>query len=62
MWQSIYDEMKNQNLVDHFVEGVPDKQDLFALINSNSNTNALEFPVHQLLIFDDLLRNNSTER
>ena len=55
-WQSLYDEMKNQKLVDHFIEGIPDQESLMSMIDSSSNTSgSLSYPDHQLLIFDDLL-------
>ena len=55
-WQSLYDEMKNQKLVDHFIEGIPDQESLMSMIDSSSNTSgSLSYPAHQLLIFDDLL-------
>ena len=55
-WQSLYDEMKNQKLVDHFIEGIPDHESLMSMIDSSSHTSgSLSYPDHQLLIFDDLL-------
>ena len=55
-WQSLYDEMKNQKLVDHFIEGIPDQESLMSMIDSSSHTSgSLSYPDHQLLIFDDLL-------
>ena len=55
-WQSIYDKMKLHKLVDYFIEGIPDHESLMTLIDNNSQwNNSLSNPVHQLLIFDDLL-------
>lgn len=55
-WQSLYDEMKNQKLVDHFIEGIPDHESLMSMIDSSTHTSgSLSYPDHQLLIFDDLL-------
>ena len=55
-WQSIYDKMKLHKLVDYFIEGIPDHESLMTLIDNNSQWNkSLSNPVHQLLIFDDLL-------
>ena len=55
-WQSIYDEMKLQKLVDYFVEGIPDHESLMSMIDNNAHqSNSSSFPDHQLLIFDDLL-------
>ena len=52
----MYDEMKTQNLVDNFVEGIPDEETLMMMIDSSSHlSGSLSFPDHQLLIFDDLL-------
>ena len=50
------DEMKTQNLVDHFIEGISDEETLMMMIDSSSNlSGSLSFPDHQPLIFDDLL-------
>ena len=55
-WQSIYDKMKLHKLVDYFIEGIPDHESLMTLIDNDSQwNNSLSNPVHQLLIFDDLL-------
>ena len=55
-WQKMYEEMKTQNLVDNFIEGIPDEETLMMMIDSNSHlSGSLSFPDHQLLIFDDLL-------
>ena len=55
-WQNMYDEMKTQKLVDHFIEGIPDQESLMSMIDNSSHTSkSLSFPDHQLLIFDDLL-------
>ena len=55
-WQSIYDEMKLQKLVDYFIEGIPDHDSVISLIDNNSQlSKSSSFPDHQLLIFDDLL-------
>ena len=55
-WQSLYDEMKDQKLVDHFIEGIPDQESLMSMIDNSSHTSgSLSYPDHQLLIFDDLL-------
>ena len=54
-WQTIYDEMKLQKLVDNFIEGIPDNENFLAFIDSNSSSKFSTFPNHQLLIFDDLL-------
>ena len=55
-WQKMYDEMKTQNLVDNFIEGIPDEETLMMMIDSSSHlSGSLSFPDHQLLIFDDLL-------
>ena len=55
-WQKMYDEMKTQKLVDHFIEGIPDQESLMSMIDNSSHTSrSLSFPDHQLLIFDDLL-------
>ena len=48
--------MKTQNLVDNFIEGIPDEETLMMMIDSSSHlSGSLSFPDHQLLIFDDLL-------
>ena len=55
-WQNMYDEMKSQKLVDHFIEGIPDQESLMSMIDDSSHTSgSLSHPDHQLLIFDDLL-------
>ena len=55
-WQKMYDEMKTQKLVDHFIEGIPDQESLMSMIDNSPHTSkSLSFPDHQLLIFDDLL-------
>ena len=55
-WQNIYDEMKSQKLVDHFIEGIPDQESLLSMIDNNAHiSKSSSFPDHQLLIFDDLL-------
>ena len=55
-WQSIYDEMKLQKLVDFFIEGIPDHESMMSMIDNNSQlSKSSSFPDHQLLIFDDLL-------
>ena len=55
-WQKMYDEMKTQNLVDNFIEGIPDEETLMMMIDSSSHlSGSLSFPDHQLLIFDDSL-------
>ena len=55
-WQPIYDKMKVHKLVDYFIEGIPDHDNLMNLIENNSQWNkSSSFPQHQLLIFDDLL-------
>jgi len=55
-WQSIYDEMKLQKLVDYFIEGIPDHESLMSMIDNNAQlSKSSTFPDHQLLIFDDLL-------
>ena len=57
-WQSIYDEMKLQKLVDYFIEGIPDHDSMMSMIDNNSQlSKSSSFPDHQLLIFDDLLCN-----
>ena len=54
-WQGIYDQMKLHKLVDYFVEGIPDNESLMTLIDNNSQRHQPSaFPIHQLLIFDDL--------
>ena len=35
-WQNIYDEMKSQKLVDHFIEGIPDQESLLSMIDNLS--------------------------
>ena len=46
-WQSIYDEMKLQKLVDYFVEGIPDHESLITMIDSNAHqSNFSSFPHH----------------
>ena len=55
-WQKMYEEMKTQNLVDNFIEGIPDEETLMMMIDRSSHlSGSLSFPDHQLLIFDDLL-------
>ena len=54
-WQNIYEEMKSQKLVDHFIEGIPDQESLLSMIDNNAHiSKSSSFPDHQLLIFDDL--------
>ena len=54
-WQSLYDEMTNQKLVDHFIEGIPDHESLMSMIDSSSNTSgSLSYLDHLFSIFDDL--------
>ena len=48
--------MKLHKLVDHFIEGIPDHENLMSLIDNNAQSyKTSSFPKHQLLIFDDLL-------
>ena len=53
----MYDEMKTQNLVDNFIESIPDEETLIMMMIDNSShlSGSLSFPEHQILIFDDLL-------
>ena len=46
-WQSLYDEMKDQKLVDHFIEGIPDQESLMSMIDNSSHTSgSLSYPDH----------------
>ena len=55
-WESIYDEMKLQKLVDYFLEGIPDHDGLMSMIDNNTHySRSSSFPDQQLVIFDDLL-------
>lgn len=48
IWQPLYDELKQENLVTHFYEGMPDESFIFNFLEERKAT----FP---LIIFDDLL-------
>ena len=54
VWQTIYEEMKVQSLVDHFIEGVSDNETIMELIETQSSSKHSEVPNHQLLIYDDV--------
>ena len=46
-WQRIYDKMKVHKLVDYFIEGIPDHDNLINLIENNSQWNKTSsFPQH----------------
>ena len=55
MWQPTYSEMKSRKLVDNFIEGIPDIDELMTMLDYNSSSSKSLSTSHQLLIFDDLL-------
>ena len=54
MWQPTYSEMKSRKLVDNFIDGIPDIDDLMTILDYNSSSSESLSSTHQLLIFDDL--------
>ena len=46
--------MKELNLVDNFINEIPDKEELLSMVD-NANNGDLVNPVHQALVFDDLM-------
>ena len=55
MWQPTYSEMKSRKLVDNFIQGIPDIDELMTMLDYNSSSSKSLSTSHQLLIFDDLL-------
>ena len=46
-WQNIYDKMKLQKRVDHFVESIPDHESLRSMIENNAHqSNSSSLPDH----------------
>ena len=54
LWQPLYNQMKELNLVDNFINEIPDREELLSMVD-NANNGDLANPVHQALVFDDLM-------
>jgi len=54
LWQPLYNQMKELKLVDNFINGIPNRDELLSIVNEESNDDSVN-PTHQLLVFDDLM-------